>query len=111
MPNIPESDAKCHPVFTGGRRSPDHAKEHPHRSTTWADTSRTPRPESWATTPEGKKSRKRAYGKTREETPEKWLKLHEMASKGPVPTKHPTLASYLARRPAEVIEPDREPTT
>ncbi len=65
----------------------------------------------WVTTPEGKKTRKWAYGKTREETHEKWLKLHELARKGPVPTKHPTLAAYLARWLAEVIEPNREPTT
>ncbi|MBB4917438.1 integrase [Streptosporangium saharense] len=49
--------------------------------------------------------------KTREETHEKWLKLHEMARKGPVPTKHPALAAYLTRWLAEVIEPNREPTT
>ncbi|MEV8639318.1 site-specific integrase [Streptosporangium sp. NPDC051023] len=65
----------------------------------------------WVTTPEGKRTRKWAYGKTREETHEKWLKLHELARKGPMPTKHPTLAAYLARWLAEVIEPNREPTT
>jgi len=65
----------------------------------------------WVVTPEGKKTRKWAYGKTREETHEKWLKLHDLASKGPVPTKHPTLAAYLTRWLAEVIEPNREPTT
>jgi integrase len=65
----------------------------------------------WVTTPEGKKTRKWAYGKTREETHEKWLKLHDLASKGPVPTKHPTVTAYLTRWLAEVIEPNREPTT
>ncbi|GAA4230737.1 integrase [Streptosporangium album] len=65
----------------------------------------------WVVTPEGKKTRKWAYGKTREETHEKWLKLHELTSKGPVPTKHPTLATYLAQWLAEVVEPNREPTT
>ncbi|GIH91259.1 tyrosine recombinase XerC [Planobispora siamensis] len=65
----------------------------------------------WVTTPEGKKTRKWAYGKTREETHEKWLKLHELANKGPVPTKHPTVAAYLTRWLAEVVEPNREPTT
>ncbi|MFF4419101.1 tyrosine recombinase XerC [Streptosporangium sp. NPDC001559] len=65
----------------------------------------------WVTTPEGKRTRKWAYGKTREETHEKWLKLHELARKGPVPTKYPTLAAYLTRWLAEVIEPNREPTT
>ncbi|GIH75138.1 site-specific integrase [Planobispora longispora] len=65
----------------------------------------------WVTTPEGTKTRKWVYGKTREETHEKWLKLHEQASKGPVPTKHPMVAAYLTRWLAEVIEPNREPTT
>ncbi|WP_205315820.1 N-terminal phage integrase SAM-like domain-containing protein [Nonomuraea lactucae] len=65
----------------------------------------------WVTTPEGKKTRKWAYGKTREETHEKWLKLHEQARKGPVATKHETIAAYLTRWLAEVIEPNREPTT
>ncbi|MER7209841.1 site-specific integrase [Streptosporangium sp. NPDC000239] len=65
----------------------------------------------WVTTPEGKRTRKWAYGKTREETHEKWLKLHDLARKGPVPTKHPALAAYLTRWLAEVIEPNREPTT
>lgn len=65
----------------------------------------------WVVTPEGKKTRKWAYGKTREETHDKWLKLHDLASKGPVPTKHPTVAAYLTRWLAEVIEPNREPTT
>ncbi|MFC4061638.1 tyrosine recombinase XerC [Planomonospora corallina] len=65
----------------------------------------------WVTTPEGKKTRKWAYGKTREETHEKWLKLHELANKGPVPTRHPTVAAYLTRWLAEVVEPNLEPTT
>ncbi|MFC0866312.1 tyrosine recombinase XerC [Sphaerimonospora cavernae] len=65
----------------------------------------------WVTTPEGKRTRKWAYGKTREETHEKWLKLHELAGKGPVPTRHPTVAAYLIRWLAEVIKPNREPTT
>ena len=65
----------------------------------------------WVTTPDGRQTRKWAYGKTREETHEKWLKLHELARKGPVPTTHPTLAAYLTRWLAEVIKPNREPTT
>ncbi|MFC6087488.1 tyrosine-type recombinase/integrase [Sphaerisporangium aureirubrum] len=65
----------------------------------------------WVTTPDGKRTRKWCYGKTREETHEKWLKLHAEAAKGPVATKHPTLADYLSRWLSEVIEPNREPTT
>ncbi|MEQ4714850.1 site-specific integrase [Nonomuraea sp. B19D2] len=65
----------------------------------------------WVTTPEGKKTRKWAYGKTREETHEKWLKLHEQARVGPVATKHETVAAFLKRWLNEVVEPNREPTT
>jgi hypothetical protein len=65
----------------------------------------------WVTTPEGKKTRKWAYGKTREETHEKWLQLHEKSRKGPVPTKNPTVAVFLSRWLEEVIKPNREPTT
>ncbi|RSM93958.1 site-specific integrase [Nonomuraea sp. WAC 01424] len=49
----------------------------------------------WVTTPEGNKTRKWAYGKTREETHEKWLKLHEQARRGPVATKHETVTAFL----------------
>lgn len=65
----------------------------------------------WVTTPEGKRTRKWAYGKTREETHEKWLSLHEQSRKGPVPTKNPALAAFLSRWLEEVIKPNREPTT
>ncbi|MFI6790905.1 tyrosine recombinase XerC [Nonomuraea sp. NPDC050383] len=65
----------------------------------------------WVTTPEGKRTRKWAYGKTREETHEKWLNLHEQSRKGPVPTKNPTMTAYLSRWLEEVIRPNREPTT
>ncbi|MFG1696710.1 tyrosine recombinase XerC [Nonomuraea sp. NPDC049309] len=65
----------------------------------------------WVTTPEGKRTRKWTYGKTREETHEKWLKLHEQARKGPVATKHETVGAFLRRWLTEVVEPNREPTT
>ncbi|MEV4104155.1 site-specific integrase [Nonomuraea sp. NPDC049649] len=65
----------------------------------------------WVTTPEGKKTRKWAYGKTREETHEKWLKLHDQARKGPVATKHETVAAFLNRWLSDVVKPNREPTT
>ncbi|MEU7986638.1 hypothetical protein AB0B56_17360 [Streptosporangium canum] len=65
----------------------------------------------WGVTPEGGKICRWACGKTREETHKKWLKLHEPTSKGPVPTKHPTVAAYLTRRLAEVVKPKRELTT
>ncbi|MFG1824270.1 tyrosine recombinase XerC [Microbispora bryophytorum] len=65
----------------------------------------------WVTTPDGDKTRKWAYGKTREETHEKWLKLHEMARKGPVVTKSPKLADYLTYWLRNVVEPNLAPKT
>jgi len=50
----------------------------------------------WVTTPDGIRRRKWAYGKTREETHGKWLKLHEAARRGAVATSSPTLADYLS---------------
>ena len=63
------------------------------------------------TTPEDKRTRKWAYGKTREEVHDKWLKLHEAARKGPVATTSPTLADYLARWLEEVVRPELAPAT
>jgi integrase len=65
----------------------------------------------WVTTPEGKRVRKWAYGKTREEVHDKWLKLHNAAKQGPVVTKSPTLAGYLAYWLREVVEPNLAPAT
>ncbi len=65
----------------------------------------------WVTTPEGNKTRKWAYGKTREETHDKWLKLHEQAAKGPVATNHESMTTYLKRWLKEVIKPNLEPAT
>ena len=66
----------------------------------------------WVTTPEGVRRRKWAYGKTREDVHSKWLKLHAAASRGPVATTSPTLASYLAYWLREVVvEPDYAPLT
>lgn len=66
----------------------------------------------WVTTPDGKRKRKWAYGKTREETHAKWLKLHDQAGKGPVATKSPTVAEHIAYWLREVVkEPDYAPLT
>jgi integrase len=65
----------------------------------------------WVTTPSGDRKRKWAYGKTREEVHEKWLKIHADASKGPVTTKYPKLADYLSSWLAEVVEPNLAPAT
>ncbi|WP_214111074.1 tyrosine-type recombinase/integrase [Acrocarpospora catenulata] len=65
----------------------------------------------WVTTPEGKRTRKWVYGKTREETHEKWVQLHAEAKRGPVVTKSPTLGAYLDYWLREVIEPNLAPST
>ncbi len=63
----------------------------------------------WVTTPDGKKKRKYVYGKTRDEVHDKWIKLHAEAKKGPVATKSPTVAQYLAYWLKEVVEPELKP--
>ncbi|MFC6085808.1 site-specific integrase [Sphaerisporangium aureirubrum] len=65
----------------------------------------------WVTTPDGKRTRKWCYGKTREETHEKWIKLHELARKGPVVTKSPKLSDYLTGWLTNVVEPNLAPKT
>lgn len=65
----------------------------------------------WVNKPDGKRGRKWAYGKTREEVHEKWLKLHQQAREGVVATKTPTLGAYLDYWLTEVIEPNRAPAT
>ena len=65
----------------------------------------------WVTKPDGKRTRKYAYGKTREEVHDKWLRLHEQAKKGPVATKTPTLSGYLTYWLDEVVEPNLAPAT
>ncbi|MDF0371739.1 tyrosine-type recombinase/integrase [Streptomyces sp. NPDC047804] len=65
----------------------------------------------WVTKPDGKRARKYAYGKTREEVHDKWIRLHAEAKKGPVATSTPTLAAYLERWLKEVVEPDLKPKT
>lgn len=66
----------------------------------------------WVTTPAGDRKRRWAYGKTRQETHEKWLKLHSDSTKGTVATKIPALSDYLALWLKEVVvPPDFAPLT
>ncbi|MFI0425221.1 tyrosine recombinase XerC [Spongiactinospora sp. 9N601] len=65
----------------------------------------------WVTTPTGERKRKWAYGKTRHETHDKWLKLHEAARKGPVVTNSPRVADYLTYWLRNVVEPNLAPKT
>ena len=67
---------------------------------------------AWVTTPEGDRKRRWVYGKTRQETHDKWLKLHTAAKSGRVVTKSPTVAEYWRYWLAEVVvEPDYAPKT
>lgn len=65
----------------------------------------------WVTTPEGQRRRKWAYGKTREQVHDKWVKLHAEARRGPSPTSTPTLERYLSYWLREVVEPHLAPKT
>ncbi|UOB11775.1 site-specific integrase [Streptomyces sp. HP-A2021] len=65
----------------------------------------------WVTKPDGKRARKYAYGKTREEVHEKWLNLHAEAKKGPVVTRHRTVAAFLTYWLDSVVKPNLAPLT
>jgi integrase len=65
----------------------------------------------WVDTPDGKRKRKYVYGKTREEVHGKWIALHAEAKKGPVATRHRTLAAFLAYWLDEIVKPNLAPLT
>jgi integrase len=65
----------------------------------------------WVTKPDGKRTRKYVYGKTRELVHDKWIKLHQQAKAGPVATSVPTVAAFLTYWLSEIIEPNRAPLT
>ncbi|MGW9030711.1 tyrosine-type recombinase/integrase [Streptomyces sp. NPDC055722] len=66
---------------------------------------------AWVDTPEGKRKRKYVYGKTREEVHDKWIKLHTESKRGPVATRHRTLAAFLAYWLDEIVKPNLAPLT
>ncbi|MGW1976079.1 site-specific integrase [Streptomyces sp. NPDC001889] len=63
----------------------------------------------WVTKPDGTRARKYAYGKTRTEVHEKWLKLHAEARKGPVATTHRTVAAFLGYWLESIVKPHLAP--
>ena len=66
----------------------------------------------WVTTPDAERKRKYVYGKTRDETHEKWLKLHTAARTGIVATTSQSVETYLRYWLREVVtEPDYAPLT
>lgn len=64
---------------------------------------------AWVTKPDGKRARKYVYGKTRDEVHEKWIKLHTEAKKGPVATRHRTVAVFLTYRLDSIVKPNLAP--
>ncbi|SDY44777.1 Site-specific recombinase XerD [Micromonospora pattaloongensis] len=65
----------------------------------------------WVTKPDGKRTRKYVYGKTREVVHDKWIKLHQQAKAGPVATRVPTVGDYLAYWLSDVVKPNLAPLT
>lgn len=65
----------------------------------------------WVTKPDGQRTRKYVYGKTRDAVHNKWIKLHQQAKAGAVATSVPTVGSFLAYWLTEIIEPNRAPLT
>jgi integrase len=65
----------------------------------------------WVTKPDGKRTRKYVYGKTRETVYEKWGKLQQQARNGPIATRMQTVGNYVAYWLAEIIEPNLSPAT
>ena len=66
---------------------------------------------AWVNKPDGRRGRKYVYGKTREEVYDKWIKLQAQAKAGPVPTRVPTVAAFMAYWLREIIEPNSAPMT
>ncbi|MFJ8586199.1 tyrosine recombinase XerC [Streptomyces sp. NPDC093595] len=64
---------------------------------------------AWVTKPDGKRARKYVYGKTREEVHDKWIRLHADAKKGPVVTRHRTVATFLAYWLDSIVKPNLAP--
>ncbi|MGY6023773.1 site-specific integrase [Streptomyces spinosirectus] len=63
----------------------------------------------WVTTPDGGRKRKYVYGKTREETHKKWIRLHGEASKGPVQTRHRSVQAFLSYWLDSIVKPNLAP--
>jgi hypothetical protein len=61
------------------------------------------------TQPDGKRTRKYVYGKTRDIVHDKWINLHKQAKAGPVATRVPTGAEYLTYWHREVVRPNFAP--
>lgn len=65
----------------------------------------------WVTTPVGTRERKWIYGQHRDELHGRWIDLQKQARGGPVATKVPKLAEYLAYWLQEIVAPNLAPLT
>lgn len=63
----------------------------------------------WVTKPDGKRARKYVYGKTRDSVHDKWIKAHAEAQRGPVATRHRTLAAFLTYWLDSIVKPNLAP--
>ena len=61
--------------------------------------------------PDGRRRRRYIAGQSREEVKERWQKLRESARRGPMPSKSPTVESYMTRWLATVVRPGLAPST
>ena len=66
---------------------------------------------AWVDRPDGTRTRKYVYGKTREEVHDKWVDLLKQARSGPVATKALSLADFLRYWLREIVEPNLAPPT
>jgi integrase len=65
----------------------------------------------WITTPSGRRQRKYVYGRTRPAVHSKWLELSQLAARGPVATRVPTVEQFLHRWLEETVAPNLAPLT
>lgn len=65
----------------------------------------------WVTTPVGTRARKWIYGQDRNELHGRWIDLQKQARGGPVATKVPKLAEYVAYWLQEIVAPNLAPLT
>jgi len=66
---------------------------------------------AWVTKPDGLRTRKYVYGKTRDDVHAKWIKLQKAAQEGPVVTRSMSFAAYARYWLREIVEPNLSPTT
>ena len=66
---------------------------------------------AWVTKPDGLRTRKYVYGKTRELVHDKWIGLQTKAREGPVATRVPRFGDYVRYWLREIVAPNLSPGT